>query len=94
MESTFHELTELLLEKNGELSYERARTWVELVWEDFETTYAKAGYEYQGKEMTERVVRQWITNYGSRIHEFAARNPKYKHLLHHKESNEDDGLVH
>ncbi|WP_175987959.1 YfhJ family protein [Bacillus sp. Marseille-Q1617] len=94
METTFHELTELLLEINSELSYERARTWVELVWEDFETTYAKAGYEYQGKEVTERVVRQWITNYGSRIHEFAARNPKYKHLLENEQSNEDDGLVH
>ncbi|MEL3974000.1 YfhJ family protein [Rossellomorea oryzaecorticis] len=94
MESTFHELTELLLENNTQLSYERARTWVELVWEDFETTYAKAGYEYQGKEMTEKVVRQWITNYGSRIHEFAARNPKYKHLLENEDSNEDDGLIH
>jgi hypothetical protein len=94
MESTFHELTELLMENNPRLSYERTRTWIELVWEDFETTYAKAGYEYQGKEMTEKVVRQWITNYGSRIHEFAAGNPKYKHLFVGDDESSRDDLLH
>ncbi|MFK2826176.1 YfhJ family protein [Bacillus sp. B190/17] len=81
MEDMFERLAHLLLSKNTSLSYARARTWVELLWEDFETTYAKAGHDYQGKEMTEKVVRQWLENYGSRLHEFAGRNPKYSRLL-------------
>ncbi|MGG3467739.1 YfhJ family protein [Neobacillus pocheonensis] len=78
----YHErLASLLLGKNDQLSYQQARTWVELLWEDFETTYAKAGREYMGSEMTERIVKQWIEHYGDRLHEFAATNPKYKHFL-------------
>jgi hypothetical protein len=78
----YHEsLTNLLLEKNNQLAYNQARTWVELLWEDFETTYAKAGRKYQGSEMTEKVVRQWIENYGDKLHEFVATNPKYKDFL-------------
>jgi hypothetical protein len=75
------ELIVLLIEQNKHLSYEQARVWVELLWDDFETTYARAGHEYRGKELTEKVVRQWIQNYGSRLHEFVAKNPKYKDLL-------------
>jgi hypothetical protein len=74
-------LTDLLLEKNQHLTEAQARTWVELLWEDFEATYAKAGREYKGPEMTERIVRQWIDYYGGKLHEFVANNPKYKHLL-------------
>ncbi|MBD8071214.1 YfhJ family protein [Bacillus sp. PS06] len=74
-------LIELLLEKNKQLSYEQAQVWVELLWDDFETTYAKAGYEYQGRQLTEKIVRQMIENYGENLHEFVAKNPKYKHLL-------------
>lgn len=81
MEEIFERLTTMLLDKNDRLSRARARTWVELLWEDFEVTYAKAGHDYQGKEMTEKVVSQWIENYGSRLHEFAGRYEKYKHLL-------------
>jgi len=81
MDEIFERLTDLLLQQNNSLSYERARTWVELLWEDFESTYAKAGYEYKGQELTERVVRQMIQQYGPNLHEFVARNPKYKHLL-------------
>ena len=78
----YHEsLTEYLLEKNPNLSYARARTWVELLWEDFETTYAKAGRTYKGQEMADKVVRSWIGQYGDRLHEFAAMNPKYAHML-------------
>ncbi len=43
MNELFHQLAEALLEKNGQLNYEEARTWVEILWEDFETTRAKAG---------------------------------------------------
>ncbi|WP_075980249.1 YfhJ family protein [Bacillus massilinigeriensis] len=74
-------LIELLLEKNKTISINQAQTWVELLWDDFETTYAKAGREYMGSEMTERIVRQWINQYGDRLHEFTSNNPKYKHLL-------------
>lgn len=79
-------LTDLLLEKNNEITFEQARTWVELLWEDFEATYAKAGHEYAGEEMTARVVRQWVENYGGRLHDFTANNSKYRHLLHKKEN--------
>lgn len=81
MEQYFETLTNELLTKNPHLSKEKARTWVELLWEDFETTYAKAGRKYRGQAMTEQVVRQWIQNYGDKLHEFVARNPKYKAYL-------------
>ncbi|MGD7046099.1 YfhJ family protein [Jeotgalibacillus proteolyticus] len=78
-------LTALLLEKNQELSAAKAQTLVDLLWEDFEATYAKAGHDYQGKEVTTRVVRQWIVNYGERLHQVAAMNPKYAELLSSQE---------
>ncbi|RFU69404.1 YfhJ family protein [Bacillus sp. V59.32b] len=78
-------LTDLLLEKNNTITFETARTWIELLWEDFEATYAKAGHEYAGPEMTARVVKQWIENYGEKLHEFVENNSKYKHLLNKKE---------
>ncbi|SFC85115.1 WVELL protein [Bacillus sp. OV322] len=77
-------LTQSLLEKNDQITFNQAMTWVELLWEDFEATYAKAGHEYAGEEMTAKVVKQWIDNYGDRLHEFIARNPKYEHLLNQK----------
>ncbi|XJZ27925.1 YfhJ family protein [Bacillota bacterium Lsc_1132] len=70
-------LTKLLLEKNDFLSYAQARVWVELLWEDFEATNAKAG-TYYGSEMTERIVKQWIEKYGENLHEFAVGNAKYQ----------------
>jgi predicted transcriptional regulator len=84
-------LIQLLREKNSQLTVEQARTWVELLWDDFETTYAKAGREYKGPEMTEKVVRQWINHYGDKLHEFVANNPKYKRLF---EQGSDDALLH
>jgi hypothetical protein len=77
-------LTDLLLEKNNHITLELARAWIELLWEDFEATYAKAGHEYAGEEMTARVVRQWIENHGEQLHEFLGNNPKYRHLLDKK----------
>jgi len=89
MNEYFERLTNYLLEKNDSLAYAQARTWVELLWEDFETTYARAGYSYTGKELTENVVRQWLDQYGAQLHEFRTENPKYKHLL-----NQEDYLKH
>ncbi|PRO65474.1 YfhJ family protein [Alkalicoccus urumqiensis] len=85
MEEQIKRLTEMLLEKNDQLSYMDARTWVELLWEDFEATRAKAGREYQGKEMTERIVEQWIQHYGPRLHELAQTHPQYKKWFEHKQ---------
>ncbi|MCD7036380.1 YfhJ family protein [Metabacillus sp. GX 13764] len=81
MEEIFDRLALKLQEKNSELTYEKARTWVELLWEDFETTQAKAGREYQGKQAAERIVTTWIDGFGHRLHEFLAMNPKYSGML-------------
>ncbi|KPB03676.1 YfhJ family protein [Bacillus sp. CHD6a] len=89
MEQYFERLADRLMEKNSALTYDKARTWVEHLWEDFESSYAKAGYEYKGKDMTERMVMQIIDRHGDRLHEFFSNNPKYKHLL-----NSDDHLTH
>lgn len=81
MKEVIEQLTIELQEKNPNISEEKARTWIELLVSDFESSYAKAGYDYQGTEVVEKVVRQWIDSYGENIHEFAASNPKYAHLL-------------
>ena len=81
MESNFNRLTELLLEKNPNMSSERARTWVELLWSDYESTSARAGYSFRGADYTENLVKQLISSYGDKLHLFAAKNPKYAHLL-------------
>lgn len=81
MKDSQERLIDLLLEKNQYLSYHQAQTWVELLWDDFETTRARAGREYKGSALTEKVVKEWIELYGDKLHEFIATNPKYKHLL-------------
>jgi hypothetical protein len=81
LEDIFERLTKQLLQKNSDLTAKQARTWVEVLWEDFETTRAKAGRKYLGQAMTESMVTQMINHYGERLHEFAATNPKYAHLL-------------
>jgi hypothetical protein len=81
MEETFHELAVLLQEKNPALTYEEARNWVEALWEDFEATRARAGRKYTGKEMTERIVREWIVRFGDKLHDYFSANPKFQHLL-------------
>lgn len=81
LEATIAELTAELVAVSGKISEAKARTWIELLWSDFESTYAKAGYDYKGAEMTERYIRQFIQSYGPNIDAFAGRNPKYAHLL-------------
>jgi len=74
----YHErLTQLLLDKNDYLTSAQARIWVELLWDDFATTSAKTGI-YQSFEITQRVVKQWIEQYGEHLHEFVAEHPKYE----------------
>ncbi|ADU29238.1 YfhJ family protein [Evansella cellulosilytica] len=84
MNDYFERLTTQLLEQNNKISYAEARTWIELLWEDFEATYAKAGRKYQGQEMTEKILSQWINNYGSRLHEVLIEKPKYRELFEQK----------
>ncbi len=81
MQQSIDKLTEELLEKNPNMSVGRARTFVELLWSDYESTSAKAGYSFRGVEFTENLVRQLIKSYGDKLHLFAAKNPKYAHLL-------------
>ncbi|MCD8503223.1 MAG: YfhJ family protein [Bacillaceae bacterium] len=87
MDTIFERLTKLMLESNKHLNPEMARKWVEALWEDFESTNARAGREYRGKEMTEMIVSQWIKNIGPRLHEFASKNEKFKHLSNEFENN-------
>ncbi|GGD20495.1 YfhJ family protein [Pontibacillus salipaludis] len=81
MEDIFDRLANRLCEENDKLSMYQARIWVEYLWEDFEATRAKAGRDYEGKQMTEQIVMQWINSYGSRLHDFMSQNPRYKHLF-------------
>lgn len=74
-------LTELLMEKNPDLPEEKAMLWVELLWSDYESTSAKAGYKFQGADYTENLVRQLIVSYGDKLHLFMAKNPKFADLL-------------
>ncbi|TWT13439.1 YfhJ family protein [Planomicrobium sp. CPCC 101079] len=85
MKETIEELVAELRDKNENLSEAKARVWIELLVSDFEASYAKAGYDYQGTAVVEKVVRQWIESYGDKIHEFVGRNPKYAHLLNEQE---------
>jgi hypothetical protein len=84
MNDAIERLTQQLLEENEQLAAAQARTWIELLWEDFESTYAKIG-KYRGAEMTEQIVGQYIRNHGKYLHEIVATNPKYKHLVNNEE---------
>jgi hypothetical protein len=88
LEQKINQLTLELLKRNNLITVNKARAWIELLWSDFEATYAKAGYDYNGSEVTEKVIRQWILTYGKKLHEFGGSNPKYAHLL-----NEDDNNI-
>ncbi|WP_138420760.1 YfhJ family protein [Aquibacillus sediminis] len=84
MQDRFERLAERLYNKNGSLTIDEAKTWVELLWEDFDTTRAKAGREYQGKQVTEQIVLRWIDQYGPNLHEFLKRHPKYQKMFDNK----------
>ncbi|QUE86110.1 YfhJ family protein [Exiguobacterium alkaliphilum] len=45
----YERLAEILKAKNDVLSELEALTWVEVLWEDFETTLARAGEPYPGE---------------------------------------------
>jgi hypothetical protein len=81
MEQSIQRLTEQLLQMNNDMSQERARVWVELLWSDYEASSAKAGYDFRGVEYTENLVRQLIKSYGDKLHLFAASKEKFAKLL-------------
>ncbi|MRG87529.1 YfhJ family protein [Salinibacillus xinjiangensis] len=78
MEEIFQRLSRELRSVNDTLTEEQARTWVEMLWEDFETTRAKAGRKYKGQEVTESIVKKWIQNYGPRLHEVNLDTKKWQ----------------
>ena len=81
MQQFIEQLTDKLAGMNPEMSEERARTWVELLWSDYEASSAKAGYKYKSAEHTAKLVDQLITSYGDKLHLFASKNPKFAALL-------------
>lgn len=88
MEDRFKRLTDHLLNMNSHISAAQARTWVESLWEDFETTRAKGGWSYKGQDTTEQVVLRWIGQYGPHLHKYTPSKEKFSHL------NQDDDLKH
>jgi len=74
-------LAEELQEVNETLTPLEALTWVEVLWEDFEATLAKAGEKYQGEAVAVRFVRHQIKQHGSMLHRFNTTNEKFKHLM-------------
>ncbi|WP_163539983.1 YfhJ family protein [Gracilibacillus sp. YIM 98692] len=81
MHKEIEKLADELLAKNPSLTTLEARSWVELLWEDFESTRAKAGRKYEGVEVTMKIVRHWIEQYGDKLDDFAERYPKYKKMV-------------
>ncbi|MGY4690547.1 YfhJ family protein [Salibacterium sp. K-3] len=80
MEPIFDRLTEQLMKENPELDKEQARSWVEHLWEDFESTRARAGREYKGPDVTETIVKKWLQQYGPYLHRYEPTNKKFKNF--------------
>lgn len=70
-----------LMESNDQLSAHSARTWIELMVSDIESSYAKAGYGLMDEEQSAQMILRWIDAYGSRLDEFVASNPRIRELL-------------
>ncbi|OOE09982.1 YfhJ family protein [Fictibacillus arsenicus] len=81
MEERFDRLAKMLQKVNPGLSYQESREWVEGLWEDFESTRAKAGREYEGQDVTEKMVTQLINSYGHKLHEYFSSNPKFQRFI-------------
>ena len=81
MKELQEELIVALIAKNNHFNYNQARTWVELMWDDISTNYAKAAFTQLSEDRVASIIRSWIDGHGERLHEFIAKNPLYKHLL-------------
>ncbi|MGI1805673.1 YfhJ family protein [Exiguobacterium sp. TDN 0502] len=80
-EQALQQLSEELLQVNEVLTPEEALTWVEVLWEDFEATLARAGEKYQGEAVAFHFVEQQIKQHGAMLHRFNTTNEKFKHLM-------------
>ncbi|GAB2534378.1 YfhJ family protein [Gracilibacillus alcaliphilus] len=81
MHEEIQKLSEELLQRDSSLTVLEARSWIELLWEDFESTRAKAGRKYEGADITVKFVRHFIAQYGDSLADFATRYPKYQKLI-------------
>lgn len=88
MKKVQEELIIELIDRDPSLTYNLARTWVELMWDDIATSHAKATFSVMSEEKITNIIRQWIKGHGEHLKEFIATNPRYKHLL------EDDTIIH
>ncbi|TCI50231.1 hypothetical protein EVJ30_13405 [Exiguobacterium sp. SH5S13] len=77
----YKRLAEILRDKNDLLNEDEALTWVEVLWEDFEATLARAGEPYPGEAKSFQYVVQQIDAYGAQLHLFQTKNEKFKHLI-------------
>jgi hypothetical protein len=80
-ELALKQLAEDLLQVNDVLTPDEALTWVEVLWEDFEATLARAGEKYQGEAGAVHFVEQQIKQHGAMLHRFNTTNEKFKHLM-------------
>ena len=86
MNEFIERLTNRLLDQNDHISYSEARTWVELLWEDFEVASSNDGdEEKQTEEKTEKMFNHWIDQYGPRLHRELLEKPKYREWFNKKQ---------
>lgn len=67
-------LTTTLLAENPQLDKEKATWWIEMLWNDFESSYAKAGYPYKGPAYTADYVAKQISRHGKYLHHINKRS--------------------
>lgn len=78
-----NKLTNFLLEKNDHISYWQAKIWVEFLWYDIEMSLPPNKLsDLQQIRATEKVIREWINQYGMTLHEFVHEHPKYDRFVH------------
>ncbi|MBC1458252.1 YfhJ family protein [Listeria newyorkensis] len=68
MQPFFEKLKLELLAINPNFTEDEALWWVEMLWTDFEASYAKAGYPYRGNEYTYDYVSKQIKQHGASLH--------------------------
>jgi len=79
-------LINLLLTVNPNLTEEKAKAWVEAIWEDIEATRAKGGHKIVENHQTFQQVAQWIRSHGKHVH-YLSDDPVAYIMLKGKKSN-------
>lgn len=86
MNDFIERLTNRLLGQNDHISYSEARTWIELLWEDFEISVNNDGsVEKHSHKKTEEMFNHWIDRYGPRLHRELLEKPKYREWFNKKQ---------